>query len=83
MNKQMRKRFVKVFVWSVPLCGSETWVKNKAEVRYLKSFKMYSWKRLLRVSWTEFYTNDSDLNEINEPRDLLGSIKEIRWRLIG
>jgi len=83
MSIHVRKRFVKVFVWSVALYGSETWVINKAEGRYLESFAMWNWQRLLRISWMEFRTNDSVLNEIGQPRGLLKSIKERRWRLIG
>ena len=70
-------------MWSVALYGSESWVINKAEERYLESFEMWWWRRTLRVSWTEFRTNDSVLNGISEPRGLLRSIKESRWRIIG
>jgi len=61
----------------------ETCATNKAEERYLESFEMWCWRRLLRVSWTEFRINDSVLNETGEPRGLLESIKERRWGLIG
>lgn len=51
--------------WSVALYSlyrSKSWVINKAEERYLESFKMWCWLRLLR---------NSVLNEIGEPRGLL------------
>jgi len=40
-------------------------------------------KAAKRVSSMEFWTNDSDINNIGVPRGLLGSIKERRWNLIG
>jgi len=67
----------------VALYGSEFWVINKAEDRYLENFEMWCWKRMLKVDWTEFRTNDSVLNEISEPRGLLRSIEERRWKIIG
>jgi len=50
----------------------------------VESFEMWwCWRRLLRVSWTVFRTNDGVLNETGEPGGLLKSIKERRWRPIG
>jgi hypothetical protein len=82
MSIHIRKRLNKVFVWSVALYGPDSWV-NKAEERYLESFETWCWRRILRVGWTEFLTNDSVLSEIGEPGGLLRSIKERRWKLIG
>lgn len=83
MSIHKRKQLVKVLVWSVALYGPESWVINKADERYLENFEMWFWRRLLRVSWTELRTNDSVLNEICEPRELIRYIKERRWRLFG
>ncbi|KAL4083943.1 hypothetical protein QTP88_029259 [Uroleucon formosanum] len=72
-----------VYVWSVALYGCETWVLNKAEQKFLESFEMWCWRRMLRVSWVERRTNENVLNEINETRKILSTIKERRWNMIG
>lgn len=62
---------------------SKTWIINQTEERYLESFEMWCWQRLLRISWMEFCTYDNVLNEIYKPGGLLISIKERKLRLIG
>jgi hypothetical protein len=65
MNMSMRKRLIKIYVWSVALYGCESWVLNKAEQNSFESFEMWCWRRMLRNSWTERKTNENVLNEIN------------------
>jgi len=43
---------VKVFVWSVVLYGSETWISQKEDIRRLEAFEMWIWiwRRMMKVS---------------------------------
>lgn len=66
MSIRVRKRTVKVKI-SFAQYGSESWTKIKVEKRRLEIFEMWRWQRLLRVSWTEFSTDDGVLNELGEP----------------
>lgn len=63
----MRKRFVKNFVWFYK--DQKLGLINQAEEKYFKSLVILCWRRLLRVSWTKFRTDDIVLNEIDEPRE--------------
>ena len=83
MSIRVRKRFIKVYVWSVALYGCETWIINKAEQRSLESFEMWCWRRMLKVSWIEHRTNESILKEIDEGREILKSIRVRRWNMMG
>ncbi|KAL4149828.1 hypothetical protein QTP88_003684 [Uroleucon formosanum] len=83
MSIRVKKRLIKVYVWSVALYGCETWVLNKAEQKFLESFEMWCWRRMLRVSWVERRTNENVLNEINETWKILSTIKERRCNMIG
>jgi len=65
------------------LYGCESWVLNKAKQKFLDSFEIWCWRRMLRVSWTERRTNQNVLNEINGTRKILNTIKERRWNVIG
>ncbi|VVC31660.1 THO complex subunit 7/Mft1 [Cinara cedri] len=44
---------------------------------------MWYWKMMLRVSWIEHCTNESILNEIDEGREILKTIRARRWNIIG
>ena len=38
-------------VFPVVMCGCESWTIKKAERRRIDAFKLWCWKRLLRVPW--------------------------------
>ena len=45
--------------------GWENWTIRKAKYQGIVAFKLWCWKRLLRVLWTEKRSNQSMLNEIS------------------
>ena len=45
-------RLVKAMVFPVVMYGCETWTVKKAECRRIDAFKLWCWRRLLRVPWT-------------------------------
>ena len=51
-KKELRNRLVKCFVWSVVLCGAETWTLRRNELKRLEAFEMWIWRRMERVEWT-------------------------------
>ena len=48
---------VKAMVFPVVRYGCESWTIKKAECRKIDAFKMWCWRRLLRVSWTAGRSN--------------------------
>jgi len=44
-------------IWSVALCGSETWTLGKNEERVVNAFETWSWRRMLKIKWTDRITN--------------------------
>ena len=45
-------RLVKAMVFPVVMYGCESWTIKKAEHRRVDVFKLWCWRRLLRVPWT-------------------------------
>ena len=43
---------VKAMVFLVVMYGCESWTIKKAEHRRIHAFKLWYWRRLLRVPWT-------------------------------
>ena len=47
-----RVHIVKTMVFAVVMKGCESWTIKKAEHLTIDAFKMWYWRRLLRVPWT-------------------------------
>ena len=63
---------VKAMVFPVVMYGCESWTIKKAECRRTDAFKLWFWRRLLRVPWTARRSNQSVLKEINSEYSLEG-----------
>ena len=63
---------VKTMVFPVVMYGCESWTIKKAELQKVDAFKLWCWRRLLRVSWTARRSNQSILKEINPEHSLEG-----------
>ena len=63
---------VKAMVFLVVMYGCESWTIKKAECQRIDAFKLWCWRRLLRVSRTTRGSNQSILKEINPEYSLEG-----------
>jgi hypothetical protein len=52
LDLNLRKKLVKAYIWSIALCGAETWTLWKVDQKYLASFEMWWWRRTEDISWT-------------------------------
>ena len=74
---------VKVLVFPVVMYGCEIWTVKKAEHRRIDAFKLWCWRRLLRVPWTERRSNQSILKEINPEYSLKGMMLKLELQYFG
>ena len=56
---------VKAVVFPVVMYGCESWTMKKTECRRIDAFKLWCWRRLLRVPWTARRSNQSIPKEMN------------------
>ena len=56
---------VKAMLSPVVMYGCESWTIKKAECWRIGAFKLWCWRRLLRVPWTARKSNQSILQKIN------------------
>ena len=73
---------VKAMVFPLVMCGCESWSVKKAECRRIDAFKLWCWRRLLRVPQTARRSNQSILKEINPGISLEGmmlKLKQVLW----
>ena len=71
-------RLVKAMVFSVVMCGCESWTVKKAERRRIDAFKLWCWRRLLRVPWTARRSNQSILKEVSPGISLEGMMLKLK-----
>ena len=57
---------VKAMVFPVVTYGGESWTVKKAEHQRIGIFKLWCWRRLLRVLWTAKRSNQTNLKG-NQP----------------
>ena len=56
---------------------------KKAEHQRIDAFKMWCWRRLLRVPWTARRSNQSVLKEINAEYSLEGLMLKMKFQYLG
>ena len=74
---------VKAMVFPVVMYGCESWTIKKAEHRRIDAFKLWCWRRLLRVPWTARRSNQSILKEISSGCSLEGLILKLKLQCFG
>lgn len=57
-------RLVRALVFPIFLYAAETWTLRKSEKKRIDALEMWCWRRMLQISWTEFRTNQSILQEL-------------------
>ena len=73
-------RLVKAMVFLVVMYGCESWTIKKAEHQRIDAFKLWCWRRLLRVPWTARRSNQSILKEISPECSLEGLMLKLKFQ---
>ena len=74
---------VKAMVFPVVMYGCESWTVKKAEHLRIDAFKLWCWRRLLRVPWTARRSNQSILKEISPGCSLEGLTLRLKLQYFG
>ena len=74
---------VKAMVFSVVMYGCESWTVKKGERQRIDAFKLWCWRRLLKVPWRAKRSNQSILREINPEYSLEGLMLKLKLQYFG
>ena len=74
---------VKAIFFPVVMYGCESWTIKKAEHQRIDDFKLWCWRRLLRVPWTARRSNQSILKEISSAFSLEGLMLKLKLQYFG
>ena len=74
---------VKAMVLPGVIYWCESWTIKKAEHWRIDAFKLWCWRRLLRVPWTTRRSNQSILKELNPQYSLEGLMLKLKLQYFG
>ena len=74
---------VEAMVFPVVTYRCESWTIKKAEHQRIDAFKLWCWRRLLRVPWTARRSNQLILKEINLEYSLEGLMLKLKLQYFG
>ena len=76
-------QLVKAMDFPVVMYGCESWTVKKAECWRIDAFELWCWRRLLRVPWTAWRSNQSILKEISLGCSLEGLMLKLQLQYFG
>ena len=80
---QTKVCIVKAMVFPVVTYSCENWTVIKAERQRIDVFKLWCWRRILKVPWTAKRSNQSILREINPEYSLGGLMLKLKLQYFG
>ena len=69
---------VKAMAFQVVVYGCESWTIKKAECQRIDAFELRCWRRLLRVLWIAWRSNQSIRKEISPKYSLKGLMLKLK-----
>ena len=71
-------RIVKAILFPVVTYGCDSGTVKKAECQRIDAFKLWCWRRLLRVPWTARRSNQSIVREVSSEYSLEGLMLKLK-----
>ena len=71
---------VKAMIFPVVMYRCESWTMKKAECQRIDAFKLWCWRKLLRVPWIAVRSNQSILKEISPEYSLEGLMLKLKFQ---
>jgi len=65
------------------LYGAETWTMTQADKERLEAFEMWTWRRMLKISWVDKVSNAEVLQKVQENKSILDTVQYRKFRRIG
>ncbi|PNF17874.1 hypothetical protein B7P43_G02249 [Cryptotermes secundus] len=83
LDLNLRKKLVKCYIWSIALYGAETWTLRAVDQKHLESFEMWCWRRMEKISWTDYVRNEEVLIRVSEQRNIPHEMRKRKANWIG
>jgi hypothetical protein len=83
VKKATKIKIAETIIFPTVTYGSESWTLRKKERRKMDAFELWTWRRILRVPWTEKRTNLSVLEDVKPKRSLEATVLRLKSRHEG
>ena len=83
LDLELRKKLVKCYVWNIALYGAETLTLRAVDQKHLESFEIWCWRRMEKISWTDYVRNEEVLLRDKVQRNILHEICKRKANWIG
>jgi hypothetical protein len=83
VKKATKIKIAETIIFPTVTYGNESWTVGKSERKKIDAFELWTWRRILRVPWTEKRTNFSVLEDVNLKRSLEATILRLKLRYFG
>ena len=85
MNRPMelKIRMIKCLIWTVATYATECWTMMGTDRKRIEAFEMWTWRRMLKISWRDKITNQAVLERAGVQRELLQLISRRKHRWLG
>ena len=67
-------KIAETILFPIVTYGSESWTVRKKDRKKIDAFELWTWRRILRVPWTEKRTNFSVFEDVKPKRSLEATI---------
>ena len=81
-SSKSTNKYVLATIFPVVMSGCESWTIKNAEHQKIDAFKLWRWRRLLRVPWTA-RSNQLILKEISPEYSLEGLMLKLKFQYFG
>lgn len=74
---------IRCYVFPVLFYGMESWTLTKNMCNKLEAFEMWTYRRVLKIPWTDKVTNNEVLKRLNKDKEILKTIKIRKMEYLG
>ena len=74
---------IEIYIFSGFTYGSETWTLTEEAKRRINAFEIWCYRRMLKISWRRFMSNDKVLKLLREDRYFMKKIAERKFEYAG
>lgn len=83
LNMKLKIRLLRCYVFAVLYYGMEAWTLKKNIIDRLEAFELWTYRRMLRISWVDRVTNDNVIERMGKEKEVVNTIKTRKLQYLG
>lgn len=83
LTLEIKLRLLRCYVFSILLYGVESWTLTEATTKRLEAFEMWTYRRMLKISWTDKISNIRVLQKLNKEKEIMLTVKRRKLEYLG